>query len=124
MSHRLCPPIGHSFLEPEEVVERMRDEFAFCNANAEEGADVVGDMIAKLIELKAPQAIIDDAIAGRERAISITVADDMASDDYLSFTVRPGEGPLIGYYSAQHEAATRNLLERCASALNYEIYLI
>jgi hypothetical protein len=124
MSHRLCPPDGRPFLEPEEVVERLREEFAYCDANADQGADDVGDMIAKLIELEAPQAIIDAAIAGRERSFSVTVADDMASEEYLRFIVQPGEGPLIGYHSGQHEAAVRPLLERCARALDYGIYLV
>ncbi|HUE71364.1 MAG TPA: hypothetical protein VMP01_10810 [Pirellulaceae bacterium] len=106
------------------MVHRLREEFAFCDADAEQGADDVGDMIAKLIELKAPQAIIDAAVAGRERSYSVTVADDMASEDFLSFIVRPGEGPLIGYQSRQHEAAVRPLLDRCARALNYEILLV
>ena len=124
MSHRLCPPEGRPFLEPEEVVERLREEFAFCDADQDQGADDVGDMIAKLIELKAPKPIIDAAIAGRDRSYSVTVADDMASENYLSFIVRPGEGPLIGYHSGQHEEAVRSLLERCARALDYEIFLV
>ena len=44
--------------------------------------------------------------------MSVTVADDITMEEYLSFVVRPDEGPLIGYYSAQHEAAMRPLLER------------
>jgi hypothetical protein len=81
-------------------------------------------MLAKLIELKALQAIIDDVVAGRERSVRITIADDMASDDYLSFIVRPNDGVLIGYYSAQHEAATRSLVERCADVLGYKTVLL
>jgi hypothetical protein len=73
MSHRLCPPEGRPFLEPEEVVERLREEFAFCDADRDQGADDVGDMIAKLIELKAPKPIIDAAIAGRDRSFSVSL---------------------------------------------------
>lgn len=122
MSHRLCPPEGRAFLDPEEIVERLREEFAFCDADKDQGADDVGDIIAKLIELKAPQAIIDAVLAGRERSYSVTVADDMASEDYLNIIVRPDEGPLIGYHSAQHEAAVRSLVERCVRALDYELF--
>jgi hypothetical protein len=81
-------------------------------------------MIAKLIQLRAPQEIVDRAMAGREHSVRITLGDDMASEDYLSFIVQPNEGPLIGYHSAQHEAATRTLLDRCANALGYKIVLV
>jgi hypothetical protein len=121
MSHRLEPPEGHPYLDPEEVVKRLRDEFAFCDADADQGADDVGDVIAKLIELNAPKAIIDAEIAARDRSYSVTVADDLASEDYLSFIVRPGAGPLVGYHSKQREAAIRNLVERYARALDHEI---
>ena len=67
MSHRLEPPAGRPYLDPEEAVRRLRDEFAFCDADPNEGADRTGAMIAKLMELQAPQEIIDAALAGRER---------------------------------------------------------
>ncbi len=124
MSHRLEPSDGKSHLEPKEIARRLRDEFASCEVDAEQGVDDVGDMLAKLIELKAPQAIIDEVAAGRERSLRITIADDMASDNYLSFIVRPNDGLLIGYYSAQHELATRPLVERCAKVLGYKIVLL
>jgi hypothetical protein len=124
LSHRLEPTAGRPYLEPKELARRLRDEFAFCAVDAEQGRDDVGDMLAKLIELKAPQAMIEEVTAGREQSLRVTVADDMASDKYLSFIVRPNDGLLIGYYSAQHEAASKPLLERCAQALSYEIVLV
>lgn len=124
MSHRLQPIEGQAYLDPEEVARRLTEEFADCDVDAGQGADDVGDMLAKLIELKAPQAVIDEVTTGRERALRITIADDRAADNRLSFIVRPNDGLLIGYHSAQHEAATRPLLDRCAAALGYEIVLI
>ena len=124
MSHRLELHEGHPYLEPDEIVERLREEFAYCEADREQGMDDVGDIIAKLIDLRAPQEIIDEQIAGRERSYRVTIADDSASDDDLSFIAQPGVGPLIGYYSAQHEQAMRPLLERRAAALNYRIVLV
>jgi hypothetical protein len=124
MSHRLEPIEGQAYLDPEEVARRLADEFAYCDVDAAQGADDVGDMLAKLIELQAPQAVIDEVAASRERALRITIADNSASDDYLRFIVRPNDGLLIGYHSAQHEAATKPLLDRCAAALSYEIVLV
>lgn len=124
MAHRLEPQDGRPYLEPETIVRRLREEFVYCDADAEQGSDSVGDMIAKLLELRAPQEIIDQAMAGRDRSVNVIIADDMASEDYLNFTVQPNVGPFIGYYSAQHEAATRPLLERCAEVLGYKIILV
>ena len=124
MAHRLDPPEGRPYLDPEEVVRRLRDEFAHCEADADQGADIVGDMVAKLIELNAPQQIIDTAMAGRDRSLRVTVADDALSDVYLSFVVRPGAGLLIGYYSGRHEVAARPVLERCARALGYDATVV
>jgi hypothetical protein len=124
MAHRLEPHPGQPYLDPLDALDRLRTEFAYVAADAEQGQDDVGDIIAKLIELKAPQAIIDEQMAGRARSFSVTLADEMSSDDYLSFILQPGIGPLIGYYSEEHEAAAKPLLERCASALNYRIRLL
>jgi hypothetical protein len=124
MAHRLMPHPGQDFLEPEEVIERLKDEFDDVIADREQGADDVGSMIAKFIELKAPQQFIDECLAGQDRSYWVSVADDPTSEDDISFIIQPGVGPLIGYRSKQHEDAARPLLERCAAALNYQIVLV
>jgi len=121
MSHQLEPLDDTSYLTPDEIVTRLKDEFGHCTADRDEGDNVVGDTIAKLIELNAPQEIIDQQIAAQSGSIAVVIADDTSSDDYLQFTVKPNEGILIGYFSGQHEDATRPLLERCATVLNYRI---
>lgn len=121
MSHRLEPHDGTSYLTTEEIVIRLKEEFAYCTADRDEGDNIVGDTIAKLIELDAPQEIIDQQIAAQSGAIEVVVADDMSSDDYLQFIVKPNDGILIGYFSGQHQDATQPLLDRCARALNYRI---
>jgi hypothetical protein len=124
MAHKLSPSNGSPCLEPAEIARRLHDEFASCKVDSEQGRDDVGDMLAKLLALKAPQSLIDEVMTGRDRALRITVADDALSDNDLSFFVRPGDGFLIGYRSAQHEAAARTLLLRCALALGYEVKLV
>lgn len=123
MSHCLEPKDDVAYLTPDEVVTRLQDEFAYCTADRDEGNDVVGDTIAKLIELNAPQEIIDQQVAAQSGAIAVVIADDDATEDYLQFTVKPNEGILIGYFSGQHEDATRPLLDRCARVLDYRINL-
>ena len=125
MAHRLAPRPGTPHLEPEKIAKLLSDEFAVCLVNREQGQDDVGDMLAAMIRMKAPQAMIDKVAAGRDRSLSITIADDDTHEDaYLSFMVRPDDGILIGYDSAQHEAAAQSLLERCAAALGYQIKLV
>jgi hypothetical protein len=124
MAHRLLPPAGRPYLDPNVVVARLRDEFHDCDADADRGADDVGDMIVELTEPKAPQAIIDAAVAGRDRSFSMTVADDMAAEDYLRFIVRPDDGILVGHHSGRHEAAAGSLVERCARVLDYDVFLV
>ena len=124
MSHRLEPHDDTSYLTPDDIVSHLRDEFTHVDADRDEGDNIVGDTIAKLIELNAPQEIIAQQMAAQSNAIAVVIADDSTKDDYLQFTVKPNEGVLIGYFSAQHEAATRPMLERCARVLNYRIDLL
>ncbi len=62
MAHRLEPPTGRDYLPCAEVLARIREEFEDVDADQDQGSDDVGDMIAKLIELNAPQHIIADAM--------------------------------------------------------------
>lgn len=124
MAHILSPPDGVAFLDPEEVARRLKDEFDYTAIDRDEGADVVGAIVAKLVELDAPQEVIDFQLASQDRALQIVVSDDSTSDDYLQFTVKPNNGIFIGYFSYDHQQATRPLLERCACALGYKITLL
>jgi hypothetical protein len=119
--HRLEPLEGRPYLDPEEIARRLREEFASCEVDAEQGQEDVREMLAKLREMRAPKAVIDQVAAGRDRSLRITVADESGSDDSLSFMVRPDDAILIGYFSAEHQTATRPLVERCALALGYEV---
>ena len=121
MTHRLEPIDERSYLSPASIVERLRHEFSYVAADSDEGSKVVGKMIAKLEELKAPQAIIDQARFAQSEAIAVEIADEMGADSYLRFTVKPHEGILIEYHSAQHEEAANSLLLRCARVLCYRI---
>ena len=74
----------------------VRGEFSHCTADRDEGDSIVGDTIAKLIELNAPQDIIDQQIAAQSGSIAVVIADDMSSDDYFpDHLVDKGKGLLI-----------------------------
>lgn len=126
LSHHLFPFEGSPYLKPDEVARRLREEFTICEVDREAAYEIVGDMIAKLIQLKAPQTVIDRAVAGRAGSLMIFIADDeqSAKEVYLNLNVRPDDGILIGYSSRSHEQSVWPLVERCAKALNYEIHLV
>lgn len=139
MSHRLSPRFDQSWLTPDEVVERLREEFRFVQADREAGADHVGDMIAALLRMKAGRqrgrdashesSEIDRVIARlelvRDDAMAMSVSDDPASEfEQLEFAIVPGEPILIGYSCRQHEDAGTLLAKRVAAALNYDVKLV
>src|SRR5262249_45077324 len=123
LSHRLLPKEGRPYLNTEEVVKRLRGEFAFFAASPHQSPDEFGARIAKLMEQKAPWAAIEAAVAGRDCTFSVVLADDMETLDYLSFEVRPDDGILFGCRDEQHKTAVRSLVERCARLLDYDVFL-
>lgn len=141
MAHRLEPHSKQAFLSPDEVLERLRDEFRCVEADREAGADHVGDMIAALLRMKAGQerrpvqyrthdvAELDRTIARleqvREQAISVSVGDDSATEfGQVNFAIVPEEPLLIGYSCRQHEDVATGLSNRIATVLNYAIRLV
>ena len=124
MAHRLEPPEGRPYWTPDEAIERLREEFAEVEVDREEGVDHVGAVIAKLVELGAPQAIIDAQVAAQQQAVRVVIADDPTSGAFLTFVLVPNEGPFISYVSAQHEESVAPLLARCARALTYHAVLV
>jgi hypothetical protein len=119
-------PSGTTYLPTEEVVQRLRGQFAFFVAHPHQRPDELGALLAKLIAESAPPAAIDAAVAGRKCTFSVVLADDLAPDsmDYLSFDVRPDESILFGYRDEQHLADVSALLERCTRLLDYDAVLL
>jgi hypothetical protein len=125
MAHRLVPRSGDPPLGPEEVVRRLRQEFAIVEDDREAGARHVDQMMAQFRRMNAPEEVIAAHRRMRDEATHVVVTDDPTSEvAYLSFTAMPGEGLFIGYHSRQHEDTAHPILERCAQALGYEIELV
>jgi len=122
--HRLQPPPGKRLHDPHVAVDLLREEFAFVDADADEGQDRVGDILTHLIRLDAPPEIIDAVTAARESAIAVVVGDDANSGPSISFLLRSDEGPLIGYSSRSEEEAVQPLVERAARTLGYQAQLL
>jgi hypothetical protein len=124
MSHKLEPKDGASFLPPQAAIERLRAEFDYVGADRDAGADHVGQMVAAFLRLNAPEATVQFYAARQGDSFQVEVADDSDSEIFIRFALIPDVAPLIGYSSAQDEAASRPLVERCARALNYRIVLV
>lgn len=125
MAHRLLPITDGGHLDPMEIVQRLRAEFDFVEADASAGTDNVARMIEQFQRMNAPPAIIDAHRAALGRAIRIVVSDrEDFGDDYFTFTAIPGGDPFIGYSSRQHEEAAAPLLERACKILRYRAELV
>jgi hypothetical protein len=126
MAHKLFPREGQSFLSPEEIVARLREEFRYVEVDPEGGADHVGDMIAYMLRLNVAQAIVNELRQAQPRARRITVSDEATTSEWdsLHFVAIPDSPPFFGYHSSAHEQAVAPLLRRCAAALDYDIVLV
>jgi hypothetical protein len=125
VAHQLSPLNEGEYLEPKEIVRRLRAEFAFVEADADAGNDVLADMLKQFQRMKAPQEIIDAHRAMIGRAVRVVVSDrEGFEDDYIAFTAMPNGGPFISYSSGQHEDAAAPLLERVCKILRYRAKLV
>lgn len=125
MAHRLFPNTERAPLEPKEIVRRLRAEFDFVEADADAGTEVVADMILQFQRMQVPPEVIEEHRAMLGKAIRIVVSDrEDFDDDYLTFTAMPGDYPLIGYSSRQHEDAAAPLVERVCKILQYRAELV
>ncbi len=135
MARFVGPKLGKENLSPAAIVNLLRGEFEFVDADQAAGANHVGDMIAHLMRIKegydrwkdpppdAAQINVNIAKleAARDGAINVTLSDDPSSEfRYVSFTIIPGEPLFLGYCCQHHEDEAVPLLQRLAFALGYE----
>ena len=80
--------------------------------------DVAG-MVAELVELDAPQQMIDDARSGV--ILRVTIYDFDFSDDSVTFDITPATVSLIGHYPDGDAGTVLELLERCSKVLDYSL---
>ena len=123
MAHRLSPMTEHGYLEPMEIVRRLKVEFDFVEADA--GTEHVAGMLRQFKRMNAPAEIIETHRAMLGKAITVLVSDrEDFEDDYLTFTAMPGGDPFIGYSSRQHEEASARLLVRACKILRYRVEVV
>ncbi len=121
MTHKLTPADGKSYLAADEVLRRLRDEFGFVEADAQQGREHVQGMVRRFLKAGAEETI-DRLQKGRDEALMVVIADEAHSQDgRLRFAVIPGEPIIVGYWSGRHRRLAEPLLKRCAEALGYSV---
>lgn len=125
MGHELAPSTGQSYIEPQEIVRRLRDVFQYVDANINRATVRIEESIHYMLTVK--ELFTDEQIEKAQRAkaksIDVIVADERGSN-FLNFLIKPDEPIFIDYESAQQEESLQPLLKRVADVLNYEIELV
>lgn len=132
MAHELIPRSG-KLPAAREVVRLLATEFAYVKADAADGlrqaqkrADWIERSPARVF-LGHQQEALEFAAKLRTlssgEALTIEFGDD-PSTKRLTMVVLPGESIKFGYASKEDEASSRELVERCAQALDCEMILI
>src|SRR6476620_5234919 len=103
MAHSLFPPSGQHLHAPQAALARLRAEFLYVVADRERAYNEVGDAVVRLIQLRAPQHLIDLTIADQADAIWVTLADSAHDDRKLQLTLRKNQAPMVGYASYDEE---------------------
>jgi hypothetical protein len=117
---------AEAYLSPWAVVNRLKSEFSYVEADGEEGRRHVLDTIERLKADRSRRHIdhqVEERLARvKNRALFVCFGDDVSSDfATLGTYVIPGMPLAFEYASITHEAAVQHLLIRCSAALGYEI---
>ncbi|MFS8068225.1 MAG: hypothetical protein ACMG6S_17865 [Byssovorax sp.] len=132
MAHELIPRSG-KLPAANEVVRLLATEFAYVKADAADGlrlaqerADWIERSPARVF-LGHQQEVLECAAKLRTlqpgEALTIKFWDD-PSAKRLTMVVLPGESIKFGYASKEDEVSSRELVERCAWALDCEVIMI
>ena len=129
----LLPEDEETYLEPAEVIERLRREFSYVNVDKEKGRECVLEGISRLEDLtsegEGPAGIdlqLEYLREGVDDSYYVRVADDPTSKyAFLATSLVPNQ-PLVFGYGVEHwrerQDASRGLLEKMAEVLGYWIY--
>lgn len=131
MSHELWPKADHAPLPIEEIIRRLRDSFAHVEIDVEEASRHLEEEIRHMMRTSGGDSPwnreeIEQARQSIGRAVYVVLADDPHTDaTYLSFLLEPEhERIFISYESGRHEDASRELRERLARVLDYDLELV
>lgn len=126
MADSLVANNADAYLTPLAVVNRLKSEFSYVEADGEEGRRHVLEIIERL-KADGSRRHVDHQVVERlarvkNRALFVCFGDDAGSDlATLETYIVPGMPLAFEYASVTHENVVQHLLTRCAAALGYEI---
>ena len=129
MAHELTPKSERSPLPIEEIIRRLNDSFGHVELDVERASRELESGALYMARTGAPHFDNEDVERARRsigHSVYVVLADDANADlAYLSFLLEPEhERIFIAYESRAHEDASRELLERLARVLDYEMELV
>jgi hypothetical protein len=129
MAHELTPKPGNTPLPFEEVIRRVRDSFIHVQLDEDRASQELTESVRYMARTGSPHFTNEDIERARRsigRAVHVTIVDERGSDlAYLSFLLEPDDDTIfLAYQSATHEEMSRDLRERLARVLDYEIELV
>jgi hypothetical protein len=130
MSHELWPKADRAPLPMDEIIRRLRDSFAHVEVDVEEASSHLEEEIRQMLrmvgEYRPSSEEIERVRRSIGRAVYVVLADGPDTDGtYLSFLLEPEhEGIFISYESGRHEEASRDLRDRLARVLDYDMELV
>ena len=129
MAHELTPKPERPPLPIEEIIRRLNDSFGHVELDVEQASRDLESGVRYMARTGAPHFDNEDIERARRsigHSVCVVLADDANADlAYLSFLLEPEhESIFISYESGAHEDASRELLERLARVLDYEMELV
>ena len=129
MAHELTPKPGNTALPFDEVIHRIRDSFRHVELDADRASQQLNETVRHMARTGSPHFTSEDIERSRAsigRATYVILADDPGADlAYLSFLLEPDDDTIfLAYESGAHEEMSRELRERLARVLDYEIELV
>jgi hypothetical protein len=131
MSHELWPKADRAPLPIDEIIQRLRDSFVHVEVDVEEASSHLEEEIRQILRTgggsnHSNSEEIERVRRSIGRAVYVVLADGPSTDGtYLSFLLEPEhERIFISYESGRHEEASRDLRERLARVLDYDMELV
>ena len=120
---KLFPYQGAQYLDSHDIIERLRDEFKYVDVDTERGRDHVAGMIAATRRFSEAMPGKQDRIAALQAAQDYAVYVCFGDDPSVSAAccIMP-ESELFFGSPDEVDGDARPLVERCAGALNYEVF--
>ena len=129
MGHELTPKSERPPLPIEEIIRRLNDSFGHVELDVERASRELESGALYMARTGAPHFDNEDVERARRsigHSVYVVLADGPSPGlACLSFLLEPEqESIFISYESGKHEDASRELLERLARVLDYEMELV